>query len=157
MCMKNVNINTLTFRRIGNNIASMQVYDTIVPETDSGKTILRDFNVLIATSVVFPNDATGVDPFESIVAEQSYDVQIRLTHIQSNSGFELDSYTFTLDASNIKKVCRSIYESKKIITIPNLVLQAGLGLYAIKVFIKNRRDTTWFTQSIQPFRVVSER
>lgn len=156
MCMKNLNITTLTFRKLNNSISSMQVFDTVVPEVVSNEVVLKDFNVLINTSVIIPRDPSVEDSLTTVLQGETYEVLIRMNHLHSNSGFVLDKYEFTLGEDNIKNICRQIYETRKVVSIPDLHLESGIGRYAIKVFVKNKKDDKWFVQSIQTLRVVFE-
>lgn len=156
MCMKNININTLTFTKPNKDFSCIQIFDRVVPEIHKENLVLRDFNVLIMTSVVLPNNPVSEDPNKCIVKDNSYDVLIRLNHVHTGKGFDLGQYSFRIDENTLNDVCRPIYETKKIISVPDLEFPLGAGLYAIKVCIKNSKDTdgTWYIQSIQTFNVV---
>lgn len=153
MCMKNININTITFNKSGNDTLAIIPFDSMKGESEKGITCLEDFNVLFLLNIILPSK--DEDPNQCIVARQKYDIIMRLTHILTNKAIDIFTDFLYLDAENIHKVCKPIYELKKIISISNLKLPMGNGQYAIKTYIKNATQNDWYLQNIQTFWIES--
>lgn len=154
MCMKNININTLAFNKLSGDMSSIRPFNSIVAEETPEGLLIRDFNVLILVSAII--STKEVDAHKCILKNNEYNVLIRLTHMRTNYGMDLESYTLTFDDNSIHEVCKPIFESKRVINAPNLLLPKGAGHYAIKVFIKHKDDEMWFVQSIQRIVVDSD-
>lgn len=149
MCMKNVNINTVTFRSPNDGFPSIQVFDRAHSELDSDGLVIRDFNILLILSAIVSDEAENSN--NCIVKDNEYEVRVRINHMKTNKGVDIASFSFDTNESSINKVCKPILEKKMIVTVPELSLPYGNGRYAIKVFIKNKKDSDWYIQSIQTF------
>lgn len=149
MCMKNININTMTFTGA---ISAISPFDRILSETTDGGNIIEDFNVLISVSAIMPSKQENAS--FCVVENEKYNILVRLNHVRSSKGFDLQEYLLDTTKESLHHVCKSVLEKKWIVSIPKLILPKGqIGQYAIKVFIKNEKDKEWFVQSIQTFMV----
>lgn len=153
MCMKNININTITFSKSGNDVSAIIPFDSREGKSERGDTFIEDFNVLLLLNVIL--SSKDEDPKQCIVKSQTYELVVRLTHIPSNNAIDIFRDTLCLNDNNIHKICRPIYELKKIISISNLKLPMGNGQYAIKTYIKNATQNDWYLQNIQTFWIKS--
>lgn len=148
--MNRLNITTLLCDRVSdNNIIG--VFDSIEPKYNNGRVELS-MSMLINIIAVFPKkDSRNDDKNKSIQKNTEYEVLIRLNYVQNGLGVDIDHFTFITSPS--KRMCRDIFEMRRIIDIRNLELPNGIGDYGIKIFIKKKTDEVWSLQTIQGFRV----
>lgn len=154
MCMRNININTLVFSMLNDDMSSVCPFDFIVAEETPKGLLIRDFNVLVLVSAIVSEKET--DAYRCVLKNNVYDVRVRITHVGTNCGVDLDSYTLVFDDNSIHDVRKLVFESKRVIHVSDFLLPKGSGEYIIKVFIKHKDDDEWFTQSIYRFLVSSD-
>ncbi len=153
MCMKNLNVNAITFNKVSNDTFPLLPFDRITARNEGDTAFVDDFNVLICTNIVL-SVKSDENPIECMVKDNTYDFLIRLTHLKTNRAVDISKYSLTLNDATIHTVCRPIYEGRKIISYSKLEIPNGSGQYAIKVYVKNRQETDkWYLQTIQTFWV----
>lgn len=150
MCMKNVNATLMFCSSIENNenntISLIGIYDSIVPIRENGIYYLDNFNIALNCCILF--DEKFRDKKDCIILDESYELMIWLTHVESGLGIPLYKIDLHVIQENLKTWCKNFYELKRFIHFNKFEIPKGLGNYAVKILIKNKTEESWNTQVI---------
>ena len=162
MCMNNVNASILLTTNVeilDNGVRSLgAIFNGIVPKSNENGYYLPDFYVILNASVMFDLDENGFSDCDFKI-DTKYDCIIRMTHVDSGRGINLQKFTLEISRDKLKKWCKSFYEFSRYIQVKQLSVPKGLGDYAIKLLIREKKDGDqgpWTTQTISSL-VVGER
>lgn len=151
MCIKNLNVNTITFIRPNIGSQDMRLFDKITVDTVDPVRI-SNFNVLVfLTAIVEKKDTNHATT--CIVEDEEYDVLIRLNNISTQYGVDILKFSFRTDDSSLKETDIKFFETRNIASFSKFEFPKGEGTYEIKAFVKNKSDTKWYLQCVQPFSV----
>lgn len=157
MCLTNLNATVLLFDKVSNRNTLADVFNQIKTEKN-GTEYSISFTMLICLSAILPNEDsdTGVGdiPGNIIEREKEYEVKIRLNHVDSAMGWDIDTFVFS--TFEYRKLCRDVCEFQRFIRVNNLVLPSVNTEYEVKVLVREKDQDKWIAQTIHGFYVISD-
>lgn len=148
MCLINLNTTVLFCKDVTDDDTLVGVFDHISPDTIGAKSTVS-FAMLVSLSALLPKTGEQFgNEVRYVDRDTCYDVKVRLTHIDTALGFDIDSFVFSTHQYNHYE-CRDVCELKRFIHIDNLDLTYGSGEYVVKVFVKKQEpNAKWTVQTI---------
>ena len=162
MCMKNVNATLLMCSSVAtDSTASVSfngIFDCVIPTRDVDVYYIDNMSIILNCSTIFDESFIGRD--DCLQLDTEYEFMIRLTHVESGYGAPLFSFTHTIQKEQLHTWCKDFYEFKRIVNLPRIRLDRGLGNYALKLRIRPKSvDNTagWKTQTLHRLTVGDSR